>query len=846
MKSCGWVLWGLLVFGLRSAQAEQPLFVGIHGDPSRYVIEGMIALDREEMRERMAYNLLMIPSLRASISFPQALNRIKEFVQYRYQQEGYLEATVEVGWSEEAQTIAIRVQEGAKYRWKELRILGLEPGLEGELRHWLTKPQPESPPSLTPSVESKTTATLLTEPKAESPPGFLSEVEAETSVSLSSEIGLKSLKSDGEPLWTPGENAIWTEQTAQQMQEALAEELANLGYAEAKFQCRPEAAPADSTAALVIEVTRLGNPQLLDEVVIRGNVRQPLDEIKKLLGMQKGEICTRRRIEVAKDRLISSGCFQFVSIDLESRLLPIEPVTLAVDLWEYPESPILGQPLSEDQTLGMKVTQWLSGFPTADHDLVLELQAGGDWATVLGFHSATLALGAKRTAVLVADITIPHWDRQRVAAGLKDEDLHIVELASGCRLTLPERPELQRSIFLKLQGGRFPANSNKTHNILFNAGVKARKHLESGVCFLAEPMPIISALAGEWKLAADQQSAEFRTYQFEGGTARFEAATGRPVDVSVEFEELKGRVRTEAGAVQRLWREHIDSARVSFHAGSQPALKIVQFVNAIAEDTAQRTKSAEAQRVGLACRMVTNAISHDSAEAVSDPESEQLGGDPEDFAQRNRIDLEVFAPGSTAWDVTREILVTYVTGDPDWLAAILAKPDAGPLLHLEAMLCTIFQSQISTDCARHGLQRLEVAHLQSDVNSLLDPRSQLREPLLAAVRGVRKLSGEELSILLGGPVSPEDRAAALALSDDDLARWAIERVWVTDGQRWFRQLFERIGGPEEQVKGILSSEEPIEFLKPLMESEKKSDTEDSEKDKEKEPSLMQRLQQPWQ
>ncbi|HJT34169.1 MAG TPA: hypothetical protein VJ783_19130 [Pirellulales bacterium] len=354
---------------LPAAIVAAPPTVGDMAAIDRLDIAGSHFASPDRLKQALDHDLEFLLACDPAAPLDEFLAVVARRLAAGYHRAGFAKARVDARPNLQTRRVAIRIDEGPRFRAGEVRLAGAAPLSAGDLLAWLR-----------------------------APPAAASE---EQRIHWQPENGLDAGDSLNEkPIWLPGEPArisAWSRrQLLRQVQLAFAER----GFFFPKLSL--EIVPSREAAQLVIEVRDQGPPGFLGSIEVVGLQRNSPEHVLRYLNLAAGQHLDRAELARLQARLYESARFAYIDAQPVAPEAPGGPIKLVLKLIETPDAPPLDRPFSAEEQAMLKLRAWLmEQVGTGRDDLTVSLRD-----TTSGLRTARLVLSA-RGGALRLDVSDP-------------------------------------------------------------------------------------------------------------------------------------------------------------------------------------------------------------------------------------------------------------------------------------------------------------------------------------------------------------------------------------------------------------------------------------------------------
>ncbi len=407
------------------AFANDAATVGQWSDPQRLAIHGAVTFPPEVIREELYSDFAALLASHPLAPKDSLAPTLERRLLAGYHKAGFADAQIHVALEEQAERIAVHIDEGPRYASAGVRIEGTQRIAIHELEKRLTERYPPKEAVRAEFFQHREQRDLRWRDKDGK------EVKLET------------------PIWTLGKPAPLDEASRKHLREKVAEALAELGYPFAQFDVNVIPSPSSQTAELLVQIGSEGPPAEVRDIEIIGAEKNSRAVLLAYLDLKPGELISQRRRIDLEHRLWESGCF----LEQQVTLLPPRenlPAKLRIEVTEYRHAPPLDASLSREEAALLKSRLWLTGFlQGGEADLVIQghdEQGGAD--IVFAPHQGLLVTltqkgadghPARKTTLLVSEDEVGIYDpsnRYRLSGRIRG-----VQLTAQLAFSVGKDPE---------------------------------------------------------------------------------------------------------------------------------------------------------------------------------------------------------------------------------------------------------------------------------------------------------------------------------------------------------------------------------------------------------------------
>jgi hypothetical protein len=565
------IAWLIGAASLTLSTKAAPETVGNLGDPQRFVFEGNAAVSTSQLREALRFDLDYVLAAQPSSPLPDLLDALPKLVAAGYQHAGFGDAQVAARYEDGRQRLVVKIQEGARYRCGAIQVTGAKELpvklLVERLRQELTS---TNGPSLKPGPDLLTEATRR-DRDTRSPLEQLGLIPAGgiTMITNASQVAVPAgtWHTNGFAAFDPSANLRYAE--------AVTNSFLALGWYGARFTTALAPNKQTRTADLVVTIEKEGSPVTIGEIDLTGPKKNSREAVLNYVdlkgGMQLTEDLERRVLK----KLWDSGRFTHGHSHADTPDSRGRTV-LHISVVEVELAPPLNQEFSENEKAALRLRDWLQNFSSREWDLGWEVDF--KWAATGQGFSVRLLLSP--SGVLLGQV-------EAVGASPNDRKLLFAGLAGGGKWGLYAPPHQIKAVGAAPEGeltmkcglsakGQLTNQANLFLGWSFSSGGQGERGPFSMDMDLEPAAFVEFARMGSltdadrantnlaaWALEKSGVRREGGAVQvtYEGGTIRFEEATGRLIELKGAEEDFTGlagpveyRVFTQRGAVAEATR----------------------------------------------------------------------------------------------------------------------------------------------------------------------------------------------------------------------------------------------------------------------------------------------------
>jgi hypothetical protein len=551
--------------------------VGGLGKREALIFEGNRVFSAETIRSALGGRIDFLLAAHPAAPLGDYPPMIERMVRTAYLRQGFPDVKVKAGVSTDGQQVRVTIDEGPRYKVGKIRFAGVQaiadPGLQQRLRDALTQ-------------------------------GGRSVRGAAADAAI-------------DALWKPGEYAMFDESAAAGITARVEGELTELNFYKPELKVSVVPVPATREGELVIEMVNEGFKGTIEDIgfFYPSDEKKNADaEVESFLGLKVGmPLRANLPLEIT-NRLWQSGRF----LKHKASLVPLPGdghFKLELDLEDLPEAPPLKQALSTNETIVLKLCEWLNAFPRHPEDLAF---------SVRGTHSGEPPINVELVfsrSGLAWVVRNESSNRAPVLAYGMAVSSNWIQYVAGWRqrkLITPAAGNFAAFVSLLAKG---ESDSDNRYNFMIGAGLgtgDADEPIKMRVT--VAPVPFLDSARKEKTRFTETRTeldAAFPTTDEVGPVhVRIEKATGRFIAARLEVQTNDSKflfeARSEKGAYQRLLSEvnRAGSRYPNDFAADYPKSSWLGFIlNDLLESGLLETS--------LASNILANAVSPEAATATA-------------------------------------------------------------------------------------------------------------------------------------------------------------------------------------------------------------------------------------
>ena len=583
------------------------------------------------------------------------------------------------------------------------------------------------------------------------------------------QIGLDRSQAEENPTWAVGKWAGFDRVSEQSLHDKVKNALAELGFAEAKFDVGYTF--ENQEAVFHVTIQDGGERTTFSKIEIVGLKNGRPEDFLKIADLSEGQAGGINELLAAQQRLWDSGRFQKHLIAVESGPSTRSKWIVRFTVEELAGMPPLDQLLkAEDQAI-LKFRSWLLQQIQQGDDLVVNISwpAACDIRLVIGRAGGFVR--AKVDGKFWASFGAVDSPSTEYAMALEGHSMRLYDISDSQKLIVRRSKPIGGNILMV--GKADTNNSGKKWS--FNLGMAARTDT-TGIDLQVD-IPPAQVLDNLHNSAVKMQTADgVLTATGQGLRLRIEMSTGRLLECRWDTASDAGEIALRHGALEEeLAKLERDNPGRDFYDPAHPVSSFAAFLT----DEALRGPWLRAGGKAAMNPQLSSVISKLLGPAVFEPLDRDLSwlddsdsdfGLPRDSGKSNPLDFllymlsmddSLFERGSWPWTLTREELLI-ATGRIQTLQAelerVLNSNHAGPLGHLmAAYMVRPYAPQVTQFVARRGLAFLQPADFHKDVHALVEGDGLAAQVLCRIADQLRHLPQQDVNTLCAS-MSPAQAA----------------------------------------------------------------------------------------
>jgi hypothetical protein len=718
-----------------SVAAASPT-VGDYGADDRVAFRGCQVISQSDVRWALLHDPDVQFASTPSSPLDQYLLLLGEKTRLAYLASGFPAAQASAHIEEGK--VLVQISEGPRYRCGPVQVSGDDAVPATQLIARLTRPKPRGT--------------------------FVHWTDQRGTI----QIGMDRSQADEDPTWAVGNWAGFDAISARWLRDRVQAALAELGFAEAKFDVRYTL--ENQQAVLRVTILDGGNQTTFSRIEVVGLKNGGREDFLKIADLSEGQAGGIDQLLAAQQRLWDSGRFQKHPIAVEAGLSTRSRWTVRFTVAELADTPPLDQPLPTVDKAMLKCRSWLLGQIAKGDDLVVSSSWPGGCDVRIAMGRGGGFVRMKVDGKYWASHGAANSPSTEYAMAVEGHSMRLYAISDSQKLIVHRRKPMGGNV--QIVGKAITDNSGKKWS--FNLGMGARTDT-TGIDLQVD-MPPAQVLDNLHDPAMNAQVADgVLTASSKGIRLRIEMSTGRLLEWKWNDSSSSGEVALRHGALdEELARLEKDDTGRDFYDPAHPVSSFAAFLTDEALRGPWVGASGKARNPQLSS--VIRTLLGPSVFEPLDRDQSWLDDSetdfrlPSDIARRNPLDALLsmlpvndllFERGSWPWTLAREE-VLIVTGRIQTLQAelerVLNSNQAGPLGHLMAAYTVRpYAPRVTEFVARRGLEFLQPADFHKDVHALVEGDTIAAQVLCRIADQLRHLPQSDVDLLCGS-MSPAQAA----------------------------------------------------------------------------------------
>ena len=734
---------GIVVASTPGWSAEQ---VGVLGDPSKIVVEGVTTFPAADVHKSLRRNPHVQYAGHRTAPLDGFLKSVRESLVSSFHRSGFDRVQVDVEVDRDRRVIVARITEGPRTVCGPIQITGLNETDATTLRKVLLKAEDVqlSPLHLASPSDGNTTETFEEKTKDEN-------------------------SEDKSIHWKPDTFLKFNDKFIENARATIDRSLISMGRVDAKFDVRLQRDETNHELTLVVEFADEGTELRADEIIVRGLSSSPRELLLSQIGLRVGDRIDGARVKELKLWLWNAARFWKRSVTViwnPDR----KHTSLVLEVVEHVDAPPLGKPHNERQSALIKVANWLNDFDKRQ-DAFRATVTMSEFNDMASGKADIISVAGNIQGLL--DLEIGDYPR-RYAFLATNDGVGMLNIDRARKLVVPPWKSSMKATLSLLPD--YEKEDMSGMRILLGAGFSSDKcdHGPGQVAFRIDPVATVQI--ADHRIEKWEQKGNIVNCETDHTILRFDATTGRVFELREESEDGLSSLRISFGKADdfaeesRAMAARLEGEGTNLYQSSAGFASFVGFVlgELIWHSRQETGKEAEvsdrADRLADLCfKLSSTLLPFDNGDSSDD----KLAAPEVDFGGEFHWTLATdwtkvvpvlgaryaddFFPRDTwPWAILREIgFVTngkseYVKDEIVWL---YKEADMGPLGCLSAAYFAkmLRKPKIAQEFARMGLDRLQKDRFLADVKLFVHGEHFAARIPRGAFELVRSLEKKELS-----------------------------------------------------------------------------------------------------
>ena len=789
---------------------DENSLVGKLGRPQALAFEGVKAFPEAQIRQALAKDFDVLLAADAHANLDAYLETLKRRLTEGYRYCGFPHAKVSA--QVQNQKIQIVIEEGEQFRKGEVQIDGpaeIDPAV---MKWYLTDSQSKESP-LTKQAENQ--------------------------------FKVGSFKYTSKAAhFTKDKIADFSGKPAEVYEKAIKAGLEAQGYFFPEFDA--ELKTQDNRRVdLRVHIKDPGPKASIGQITVSGAEHHTSEQILEFLNIKPGMPMDLRQKLSLEQKLKESHCFLKSEVVVLPTIAADAPSDVIVRVVEQPKGPFLGEELTEDDKVFVKLAQWLSHWS----------QAGEEDLVVTGRRDLVriLAVASPPKGVFVeVELTLPNHQPLKYTAIIRGDEARIVSWHHHRQISF----QSQSGQFTGMAYFDYKKNATRHFRMMFGAEYRSKRHNKGPFAwhFNLTPALAIAQLRNYENETRIHRDGEVVSLVGEDGEVKVDANTGRVLsigskDIKIDLAKQKDQIVPQldketgiayfqAGAFDR-YVKHMDEETKKFQPAynpQRPVSSMLEFALGEAERLYQITEQ-KVPPLGVGIKL----LQLDAAQPLDrlwvdwnakwdEPNQFRLPLSSEKISlfgweklvpfglgkelARHAYGLHTLlvppesGPAHVAWNLALMCRGRYREAMRNLWFNLPLQPEVGPLTCWYASRVFGFLNRkVSGRFARAGLEKLGEEDFRRELEHLLPAESLLSELVRSLGNAVRQLDDDEfarLTRLLGEqaqhPAVPkmiEQIRHEQGTPSRELLLESLATIWKIRGQAYCREQLEHI----EQLAG---------------------------------------------
>jgi len=741
--------------------------VGELGDFQRLIFDGAKTFTAEAIRDGLAANPDFLIAAHPLAPMADYLKTVQRKVVDGYLDGGFPDVAVTTRLDEKAGHILVKVVEGPRYFTGDIKVSGARTiPLKPFLRRFTEPYTPNASPFL----------------KAEQGNG-----EPATPLFSYLDSNGKQVKPES-PLWDKEDPAPFDAATLESLSAQLTNILSEFGYFFPKASLRIVPRAGGTNADLLIDIADEGPHGVIDSIEVYGNKNNTRQEVLEFLKLKPGLPIEHDLVAKTEIQLWNSGRFTAYKITPERDAADRAKIKLVMELTECPEAPSLGKAFSREESVLLKLRDWLLTAPVHGEDMVMT--ANGDGILLPSVSGLEIIVSSKGMTVRTLQSPTAAPDQPRYAFIEATNSVAMHGLARRKKLVLAgNRWQFKVSVAAVPQTDP-EAGGRSNLSISGGFGSSNSDDPAKAVPFQMDLLlaPVVFVTMAHDTNSTNRIQNNMLLLRNPGSELKIDVASGRLIEMNSSNAEdkVQGHIFFQKGAFDRAVKE-IEAASAKDPNALREGQLVSSFAGFVIDDILQGKHLAAFSSIAPETLERATRVADKVLAEILAPVDKLLTDNPRDKNSRFTVPPDaplgvgapmnawvamfaawifkftndLFPARSWPWTLAREA-VFVATGHDRYtsseLQRLLDSDQTGPLGYLTAAsLLSYAKSPAAQSFAAKGLQSLSLDDFHKDCRLALEGKSGLRECSEKLAHSLRGLSVDDVEAVAA--LFPSENAA---------------------------------------------------------------------------------------
>jgi serine/threonine protein kinase/ankyrin repeat protein len=360
----------------KKGQPTRPRFVGGFARTDKISFEGNRTFKAEELRAGLLSSPDYLLASHPVNAFDDYLKTLVDCLTRGYQQAGFPDPRISVDYDSKQDAILARIEEGKRYRWATLKVVGAETIGDEVVLSRLNSDSVTDVIVTDDSFGGRLSAAVAS---PMTPLGF-TQPASPTAGNTPQQLPVIVSSSKFSDFWKAGDFASFGKQAENGIASAAATALAQEGFFQSKITVKHLTDPDGLGVNTTLEVIE-GPRAVLKQIELTGNKSFTKQAVLKMLGVSEGmEVRLGLKSEI-ENKFARSLRFIGWTVNLMQSALGSPDMNLHLNVKEVPDAPPLDQPLTADEQEYVRIAEWLTMFDKGEKAIrmtSIEKNSGSD------------------------------------------------------------------------------------------------------------------------------------------------------------------------------------------------------------------------------------------------------------------------------------------------------------------------------------------------------------------------------------------------------------------------------------------------------------------------------------